>query len=185
MWIHKKLRIIKWAQMTASGRYLERERRDSIFTRTDSAFDANTLSHDISTPGFLRCTAALTWAGSGHVTGSLCKLTHRSGACRPGRTEPPEPSISRAGDPETIEIQQKRRGQHNHSVQSRQQNMDPNTQRAASSCHHCPHTWTSARLSYHKNISHIYCMSIYVYNCSIFTPNSTNIALGVLSSGVM
>ncbi len=56
--IHKKLRIIKRVQMTASGKYLERERYDSIFTCTNAAFDANTLSHDISTPGFLRCTAA-------------------------------------------------------------------------------------------------------------------------------
>lgn len=129
--------------MTASGKYLERERYDSIFTRTNAEFDANALSHDISTPGFLRCTAAPTWAGSWHATVRLCKLTHRSGACRPGRTEPPEPSISRAGDPATKEGQQNRFGQQNHSVQSRRQNTDPNTQ----FCEFClVLTWLSWRL---------------------------------------
>lgn len=74
------------------------------------AFDANTLGHDISTPGFLHPV----WRRRGrrrlHMSGpaacrrfGLCKLTHRSGACRPGRTEPPVPSISRADDPATTE----------------------------------------------------------------------------------
>lgn len=51
--------------MTASGRYLERERHDSIFTRTNWAFDANALGHDIPTPGFLRRTAAPHECGGG------------------------------------------------------------------------------------------------------------------------
>lgn len=48
---------------------------------------------------------AYTRLGSWYVTVSLCKLTHRSGACRPGRREPLEPSISRGDDPETKETE--------------------------------------------------------------------------------
>lgn len=42
---------------------------------------------------------------------SWWKLTRRSGACRPGRTKPPEPSTSRAGDPGTqkqLQVEQNR-----------------------------------------------------------------------------
>lgn len=131
-------------RLTASGRYLARERHRSIFTRTSSAFDANALSHDISTPGFLRCPHEWTVG----MRRTVCANSHIALV----RVDPVEESLrSHPFHGQTTLQQENRIGQQNHSVQSRQQSMDPNTQTV---------------LTYHNDASHSHLVGIkgYVYN---------------------
>lgn len=120
--ILEELGIIKRAQMTErAGDSRRRRRRLHIHTHA-TAFDANTLSHDISTPPPNSSGAPRLrphgWAVGMQSWAGLCKLTRRSGACRPGRTEPPEPSISRADDPATTETQENGFSQQNRPVRA-------------------------------------------------------------------
>lgn len=89
------------------------------------AFDANALSHDISTPGFLRCTAAPhEWTVG--MRWSVCANSHIALV----RVDPVEQSLrSHPFHGQTTlqqwETQQNRSGQQNHSVQSRRQQHEP------------------------------------------------------------
>lgn len=137
------------------------KRHRSIFTRTSSAFDANALSHDISTPGFLRCTAAPhEWTVG--MWRPVCANSHIALV----RVDPVEQSLrSHPFHGQTTLQQQNRIGQQNHSVQSSK-------------------TWTQKhRLSFILQVYRVYNLhSLHKYNSKGFiTAANSGVVLGYRS----